>query len=95
MKNVMSPRGHRAIFQAVLEDLEGQNENLANDLRSILTTVSSYRLVSKVDMYLSFLTKPKVLTAQLLYDIRRHPDWARKAMTIIPLTGRAVTKYVA
>ena len=92
LKNTITPQGQRAMFQAVLDDLEGQNENVANELRAILKTVSTYRLMSKVDLYLSFLRKPKTLTAQLTYDIRRHPDGAKKAFAIIPLTGRAINK---
>jgi superoxide dismutase, Cu-Zn family len=94
VKNALSPQGQRAIFQAVLEDLEGKNEDLANELRSILKSVSGYRLMSKVDLYLSFLTKPKILTEQLNYDIQRSPDWARKALTIIPMTGQAIDKIL-
>lgn len=94
VKHATTSQGHRAIFQAVIEDLEGQNKDLANELRSMLKTISGYRLMSKVDLYLSFLMKPKILTAQLIYDIRRHPDWARKALTIIPLTGQAVNKIL-
>ena len=60
---------HKAMFLVVVEDLEGQNVDVANEMRSILKIVSSYRLISKVDLYLSFRTKPKALTAQLIYSV--------------------------